>query len=207
MSIDKDSDEVKALIAEAVEEAVGGLKAKNNELLSKVKKLQSGQQIDPADLEAIERERDEWKQKAGEASKTVTKLTKERDEAAKRAESAEGYTTKLLVDNGLNDALAKAGVTNPVHIKAAKAMLGAQAQVVVDGEAKVVRVGDKPLADFVTEWASGDEGKHFVTAVNGSGGGAGDSRNVTHNPPKGDSGGDKNARLARANELLAQHGE
>jgi len=81
-------------------------------------------------------------------------------------------TSKLLVDNGLNEALAKAGV-KPEYLKAAKAMFAGQVQVVTDGENRVAKVGDKGLSDFVTAWAAGDEGKHFVAAPNNSGGGSG----------------------------------
>jgi len=51
MSIELDSKEVKeaiaAAVAEAVEDATAGLKAKNHELLGKLKNAQKGQQIDP----------------------------------------------------------------------------------------------------------------------------------------------------------------
>lgn len=208
MSIDLDSQEVKDAIAAAVAEEVAGLKAKNAELITKNKKLQSGQTIDPAEVEALERERDDWKAKAGEASRAAAKAAKDLDAATKRAEASESYTTQLLVDNGLNDALAKAGVTNPVHQKAAKAMLAGQVQIATEGNTKLPKVGDKALAEFVKEWAGGDEGKHFVTAPDAGGGGAGPSgRTPTNNQPKGDSGGDKNARLTRAQELLTQYKE
>jgi hypothetical protein len=178
MSIDLDSQEVKDAIAAAVAEEVAGLKAKNAELIAKNKKLQQGATVDPADVEALERQLDEWKAKAGEAGKAAAKAAKDLEAATKRAEQAESYTTKLLVDNGLNDALAKAGVTNPVHQKAAKAMLAGQTQVIADGDQKVVKVGDKALSDFVKEWAGGDEGKHFVTAPDAGGTGAGPSARV-----------------------------
>lgn len=50
---------------------------------------------------------------------------------------------------------------------AAKAMLRGQAAI-KDGAAVI---GDKPLADHVTEWAGTDQGKHFITAPANSGGG------------------------------------
>lgn len=169
---DLNSQEVKDAIAAAVAEAVDGLKTKNTELLGKLKKAQAGQQIDPADMAAVEQERDALKAQLVDATKTVKQATKDADAATKRAEAAEGSMTKLLVDNGLSEALAKAGVTNPVHQKAAKAMLAAQVQVVDDNGAKAPKVGDKALADFISEWAGSDEGKHFVAAPNASGGGS-----------------------------------
>lgn len=188
MSIDLNDKAVKdaiaAAVAEAVEEATSGLKTKNQELLGKLKKAQQGSTIDPADFEALERERDQLKADLTAANKATTKAATELKAATERAEQAEGYTSKLLVDNGLNEALVKAGVTNPVHQKAAKAMLASQVQIVADGDNKVPKVGDKPLADFVKTWADGDEGKHFVTAPNSNGGGAGNgNRGNNQNAP------------------------
>ena len=83
---------------------------------------------------------------------------------------------KLLVENGLREALASAGVTNAVHQKAAMAMLASGVEVVADGDARAAKFGDKALADYVKEWAAGEEGKHFVAApVNGGGGAPGGS--------------------------------
>ena len=187
MSIDLNDKEVKdaiaAAVADAVEEATGGLKSKNQELLGKLKKAQAGGVIDPAEHDALERERDQLKADLNAAGRATTKATKDLDAANLRAEQAEGFTSKLLVDNGLNEALVKAGVTNPVHQKAAKAMLAGQVQIVADGDTKTPKVGDKPLADFVKTWADGDEGKHFVTAPNSNGGGASNGARSNPNAP------------------------
>lgn len=176
MSIELDSPEGKAAIEAAVEKATAPLLAKRDELLGEVKKLRKGQQLDPADLERVESERDEYRTQLAEANKAAKKATTDAETARKALSDAEGYTTKLLVDNGLADALAKAGVTNPVHQKAAKAMLASQVSVVADGDARVPKVGDKMLADFITEWAGSDEGKHFVTADDMQGMGSKDSK-------------------------------
>lgn len=208
--IDLNSKEVKDAIAAAAAELAAeqteGLKAKNAELLGKLKKAQQGASIDPADLEAVEKERDQLKADLANANKAVKKATTDLEAANKRATDAEGFTSKLLVDNGLSEALTKAGVTNPVHQKAAKAMLAGQVQIADDNGAKVPKLGDKALADAITEWASGDEGKHFVTAADTNGGGAHNSGHKP-TPPQGDMGGDKAARLARAAELLKQNAE
>ena len=172
MSIDINSQEVKDAIAAAVEEATGGLRTKNAELLGKLKKAQQGASVDPADFDALERERDQLRADLAAANKAVKKATTDLEAASKRAGDAEAYTTKLLVENGLNEALASSGVTNPVHQKAAKAMLASQVQVVADGDARSLKVGDKGLSDYMKEWAAGDEGKHFVTAAASNGGGA-----------------------------------
>jgi hypothetical protein len=62
-------------------------------------------------------------------------------------------------------------VTNPINLKAAKAMLAAQVNIVTEGDKRIAKVGDKLLADHLKEWSATDEGKHFVSADNNSGGG------------------------------------
>jgi small-conductance mechanosensitive channel len=177
--IDLSAPEVQAAISAAVEKATAPLVAKRDELLGEVKKLRKNAEIDPADLERVENERDQLKQQLAEATKATKQATKQAEDAAKKLADAEGFTQKLLVDNGLSDALAKAGVTNPVHIKAAKAMLASQVQVAEDNGTKVARMGDKALADAIAEWAGSDEGKHFVAPVTTSGDGAHGSHRVT----------------------------
>ena len=75
------------------------------------------------------------------------------------------------MDNGLNDALLKAGV-KPEMTKAVKALLSGQVTLKTEGENRIAFMGDKPLSDAVIEWAKSDEGKHFVAAPNNQGGGA-----------------------------------
>lgn len=170
--IDTNSPEFKAALKEAVEEATSGLIAKRDELLGEVKKLRKGQQIDPAEIEKIEAERDAAKAEAAESRKQATKAAKELEGANKRATEVEAREQRLLVDNGLNDALTKAGVTNPALSKAAKALLAAQVSVVADGDNRLVKIGDKAIEEAVNAWASTDEGKHFVAAPGNSGGGS-----------------------------------
>lgn len=172
MSIDLSSPEAKEAIAAAVREATEGLASKNRELLAELKEARKGRQVNPEDLEKLESELDRLKGELSEAQKAAKKSLTEAETARKQLQDAESFTQRLLVDNGLTEALAKAGVTNPVHMKAVKSMLAGQVQVVAEGDAKVAKVGDKALADYVNEWAKGDEGKFFVSAPNNSGGGA-----------------------------------
>jgi hypothetical protein len=171
-TIDLSSQEVKDAIAAAVAEETKGLKGKNDELLGKIKKLQQGQTITPEELAAVEAERDDWKAKASEATKAAAKAAKDKEVSDKRAADNEAAMSRLVVDNGLSDALIKAGVTNPVHQKAAKALLREQVALADENGSKVAKVGDKALSDYITEWAGSDEGKHFVTAPDTSGGGS-----------------------------------
>lgn len=172
MSIDLTSPEAKEAIKAAVEEATAGLAAKNKELLAEVKEARKSRTIDPKEIEDRDNEIEALKTQLGEAQKTVKLATTEAEKAKKALEGAEGFTQKLLVDNGLTDALTKAGVTNPVHLKAAKSMLAGQVAIVADGDNRSAKIGDKDLAAAIGEWAKGDEGKFFVQATQNNGGGA-----------------------------------
>jgi len=149
-------------VAEAVAAEVEGLKRKNAELIDANKKLRKGQEIDPAELERIEAERDEWKGKAQAAEKAVKKAEGERDAAIKARTDTDTAFNNTLRDAQLTEALAKVGVTNPVHLKYAKAELASQASVVEENGTRVVKVGEKMLDAFVTEWAGTEEGKTFI---------------------------------------------
>lgn len=175
MAIDLNDSEVKAAIKAAadaaVSEATAGLIAKNQELLGKVKKLQKDAAIDPAEYQALSEAKDTAEAKLAEALKTVKQATAQAEKDRKALEAETGYVSKLLIDNGLTDALLKAGV-KPEMSKAVKAMLAGQVSLKVEGDKRLAVVGDKALGDFVTEWAQSDEGKHFVAAPANQGGGA-----------------------------------
>lgn len=170
--IDLSSPELKAAIDAAVSEATEGLRNKNTELLGKLKKAQQGAAIDPAEFQALEAERDELRTKLTATEKAAKKAIDDAEAAAKRAADIDSAYSNSLRDGALTEALAKAGVTNPVHLKAAKALLASTVAVVDENGARVVKAGDKALADYIAEWAGGDEGKHFVAAPHTSGGGA-----------------------------------
>jgi len=175
MPVDLNDPEVKAAIKAAadaaVSEATAGLIAKNQELLGKVKKLQKDAAIDPAEYQALSEAKDTAEAKLAEALKTVKQATSQAEKDRKALEAETGYVSKLLIDNGLTDALLKAGV-KPEMSKAVKAMLAGQVSLKVEGDKRLAVVGDKALGDFVTEWAQSDEGKHFVAAPANQGGGA-----------------------------------
>lgn len=171
-----DTPEAKAALATAtaaaVEEATSGLKAKNTELLAELKKARKSAEITPEQLSEVEAERDKLQGDLQAANKATKDAVKVSDAATKALEQETGFTQKLLIDNGLVGELTKNGVTNAAHLKAAQAMLRAGVQIVVDGESRVAKFGDKALSDYVKEWAGSDEGKHFVAAPANSGGGA-----------------------------------
>ena len=134
--------------------------------------MKKGRDIDPAEIQALESERDELRSKLTAAEKAAKIATKDAETIRKQLESESSFNQRLLVDNGLTEALTKNGVTNPVHLKAAKALLMQGIKVELDGDNRVAKMGDKLLTEAITEWASGDEGKHFVAAPGNAGGGA-----------------------------------
>lgn len=172
-AIDLNSPEVKAAIQEAVDAAIAPLVTKKDELLAENKKLKQGRQISPEDVATLESQIETLKTDLNKATGDLKKANKTAEDATKALETETGFTTKLLADNGLSDALVKAGVTNPAHLKAVKALLASQVQIVAEGDTRIAKVGDKPLTEFVTEWAKSDDGKHFVAATQNNGGGAG----------------------------------
>ena len=170
-------EDFNAKISEAIEAATGGLVKKNQELLTELKEARKGRAIDPAELDKLQTKIDALEADLGTAHKTK----KEQEKALKLAQDAlaseSGFTQKLLLDNGLTEALVKAGVATPM-LPAVKAMLGSQAKVIVDGDARRAVIGDKDLTEFVSAWATTDEGKHFIAApANGGGGASGGAGN------------------------------
>lgn len=167
--IDKIKAEAVASAKAAFDEEVEGLKSKNKELLAKVR---AAKEIDPADLSAAEERADKAEAALAKANADLKTMTTRAEKAEKAAESESGFSSKLLTENALNDALATAGVKEAPMLKAVKAMFGPLAQVAAEGEQRIVKIGDKALPDFIKEWAGTDEAKHFITAANNSGGGA-----------------------------------
>lgn len=160
---------VKVAVKEAVEEEVAGLKAKNTELLGKLRKATKDAEIDPADHQALQNELEASESALKEATKSLKTATAESEKIKKQYEDESKVAHNLLVETGLSNALLEAGVKNPSYLKAAKAMLSGQVTLTTEGDERVAMVGDKKLAEFVKEWASGDEGKTFVSAPTNTG--------------------------------------
>ena len=183
--LDLNSPEVKAAINEAVQEATKGLLAKRDELLGEVKKLRKGQEIDPADYQKLKDENDGLQEKVEHYEKAAKVSALEIEKERKLRESESGFVQKLLIDNGLNDALIKANI-KPELLKAAKSMFSSQAQIKAEGDNRSALIGDKSITDFIAEWSKSDEGKHFVIAPNNTGGNAsgGSSGNINNDISK-----------------------
>ena len=178
--MDISEEDFAAKIKEAVEEATIGLAKKNQELLGELKDARKGRSIDPAELDKLQEKIDSLELDLSNANKS----SKEKDKALKLAQdtlvSESGFTHKLLLDNGLTDALVKSGVAAQ-FLPAVKAMLGTQAKIIADGDARKAVIGDKDLTDFISSWVTSDEGKHYISApANGGGGASGGANNSSN---------------------------
>jgi hypothetical protein len=180
-------EEIETLQAELEEEAeenVQGLKNKNNELIGKMKLLKSGGDGDAQRLAEENAKLQEQNEKLDKAFKKL-ELEKgkiEKDLSAQLA-SEQAAISKLLVEDGLTNALTKAGVTNPTLLASARALLKERGIVKIKTEGDVRRAiailkkdgkdVELELETFVAkEWVSSDEGKVFVPASRNAGGGA-----------------------------------
>lgn len=169
--IDTSTTEGKAELQRYIDEAVSPLVKKRDELLNEVKKLRKNSEIDPEEFNKLKDENEQLQAKISESEKLVKKANADLEVTKKAMESESGYVQKLLIENGLTEALNAAGV-KPELAKAVKAMFAGQAQIKIDGENRNAVIGDKSLSDFIADWSKSDEGKHFVVASVNSGGGA-----------------------------------
>jgi HD superfamily phosphohydrolase len=178
-----------------LEEAIETLSVKNRELLGEVKVAKAkakGVEIDPAEYAALQNENDALKTELTSATKDSTKQI---ESLQATLSEKDGALQSYLIDNGLNDAMIKAGI-KPEFMSAAKAMLRSETQIKAEDGKYSALMGEKPLFEAITEWAASDEGKHFVSAPANSGGGAtGGNGNTSSIAPKGNLGGDKGQRV------------
>ncbi len=179
--IDKDSDEFKAAVAEAIEEETRGLKAKRDELLGDNRKLKDAQKALQTQMDALQETIDESEKAKANKDGDVVKVREQLE--AKHAKEVKkltdqigemsGRMSRLVVANGLTEALTKSGV-NGAYLEAASALIQTRNKIEivdVDGVPQA-RIGDKDLGTFVGEWAKGEQGKFFTSAPGNSGGGA-----------------------------------
>ena len=170
---------VDELVSEAVAEAVAELTAQfqdkekelNRENAKWRRLAQQKDVIDPSELENLQSKIDELQSQLSASGKTQKEQAKLLKQAQDALASESGFTQKLLLDNGLTEALVKAGVATQ-FLPAVKAMFGAQGKIIADGDSRKAFIGDKELTEFVSSWATSDEGKHYIAAPGNGGGGA-----------------------------------
>lgn len=188
MAFDPKDPDTKAAIEAAIEKATGPLKesiealeTKRDELIGDVRKAKQAarqaSEIKPEDYAAAEDRAEKAEAKLAELDKSVKTLTGERDKAVKALETEQGYTSKLLIQDGLKSALIANGVKDETFIEALSAQFSSGATIKTDGDNRVAMFGDKALGDYIKEWAGTDQGKKFVEAPINGGSGAGGGGN------------------------------
>lgn len=171
-----DIDAAVAKVTADFEKRIEAIDAKKNEAIDEAKKakqaLRAHQDIKPEDLTAAEERAEKAETALREAQNQVKSLTKERDTAVKSLEAEQGFTNKLLIQDGLKSALIASGVKDEDFLDSLTHKFSSGATIKSDGEARVAMLGDKALADAIKEWAGTDAGKKFVAAADNSGAGA-----------------------------------
>jgi seryl-tRNA synthetase len=169
--IDLNAPEVQDAIKTAVEDATKGLVKKRDELLAEVKKARKNSEIDPDEFNRIREENDSLSEKINELTKSAKQYNAELEKFKKAAADESAYSSKLLVETNLNDAINSIGI-KPEFNRAVKALFSNQAQVIAGQDGRSVKIGDKSVSDFLKEWADSDEGKSFRAAPLNQGGGS-----------------------------------
>jgi hypothetical protein len=167
--LDDAMDKINEAIEARIEEAVTKLKAKNGELIGKLKEAKRGAGDGP-DLSDYEEKilelQDQMAKINKESSKKVQALEKELEQAKGMHQSESQAVARLVIDRGLTDALMASGVDEK-HLPILREYHKARVQVIQEGdERKAVYKaadGDKPLAEYLKTWAE-TEGKSYVKA-------------------------------------------
>lgn len=160
-----DIDDVLGQIIELHEDGISGLKRKNDELIGKVKRLKAGESS--GDVDKLEEELAQYKDQAEKLTREKTRI--ERDYARKledlggKLKSEAEFTSRLVVDRGLTDALIKAGIDEE-HLPILREFHKSKVKLTDDREPLYTAAdGEKPLADYLKTWAE-TEGKRYVKA-------------------------------------------
>lgn len=187
------ADAVAAREAELVEEheeAIVGLKNKNQELLGRIRTLRTNGGAETAgEVERLETELAETQGKLRTAESALRTANRNL-EAANNDLASTRQTLQTVEETSRNDFIQSALTSELTGVNVGSqfledvtASLSRQVTVKeVDGKRQAF-VGDKSLGDFIKEWSQGDRGKHYVIAAGNGGGGA--------NPPGNPQGGTK----------------
>jgi hypothetical protein len=160
------ADAVAAALLEAGEEhatATEGLKAKNTELLGKLKAAREGKGGDPAEVERLEAALATSDAALKAANRSLTKVAGERDTFKTQAESEADAAKRLVIDSALTNELVAAGIKKE-FMPAVQKLLAGNVEQTIDGDKRSATVAGKPLSDFIKTWSQSDEGKIYVTA-------------------------------------------
>lgn len=172
MALDLNDPEVKAAVQEMIDEATSKLSDKNRELLGELKKARKQSEITPEAYQEVVDKLEEMEGKLTEATKASKTALTEADKYKKLYEGESAYTAKSLVESNLRKELQDAGVTDPDFADTLMAKFIPSSKVETEGDARVVKIGDKPLKDAIAEWKATPAAAKFIAAPANSGGGA-----------------------------------
>src|SRR5690242_16496311 len=125
-------EDVDKAIADAVakvQESVTNLEAKRDELIAENRKLKRGAEIKPEDLQAAEDRADKAEAALKDAQKLAKDATSAREKAEKALKDEQGFTQKLLIQDGLKSALIANGVKDEDFLDSLTAKFGATASI------------------------------------------------------------------------------
>ncbi len=187
---DKAIKEALAAQAEEHETEIEGLRNKNTELLSKLRKARTdGGSETSGEIERLENELSDTQSKLRKAESDLRTTRRDLDTATnelgttRQSLQVEQETSRNeFVQNRLTSELSGVNVGSQFLEDVTASLSRSVTVKEVDGKREAF-VGDKPLGEFVKEWSLGDKGKHYVTAPANGGGGA--------NPPGSPQGGAK----------------
>jgi hypothetical protein len=166
------ADQIKAINSKH-EADIDGLKSKNSELINSLKKTKTGSEEElkilrefkeNAELEEAKRVKDFEKAlslKEEQFNKKLDELTSSKNDLNSRYE-------KIMIDNELSKQLDGLNIDKDFK-DAVTALLRPQIQL-KEGAAMA---SDKPMSEFLKEWAGSDNAKRFIKAPENNGGGAG----------------------------------
>lgn len=151
------------------DEDTSGLKAKNAELLGKLKTANAAVTDLTSRLTALEEDRDAAIDTTkSDADKALAKIQRQLDKATADLAARDTQLGKLLIDNSINEAIASNNVL-PHFAPAVRAMLTAGAKI-ENGEA--FAADGSPLSEATVAFFKSADAKHYVAAPANTGAGA-----------------------------------
>ena len=169
--------DTKELIQAEVQKAVAGLQAKNSELLGSIKDLKTKNSTLQSEIDNYTQAEAEAKQKALLQSEDKEKVIKElQSQFAKKEteyltqlEAANKAKDNFIIDNKIQDALAKAGIKSELINPTLMLVKNMNEASLVDGE---VIIKGQGLGEFIKEFTENDFGKYYLSAKGTTGGGS-----------------------------------
>jgi phage I-like protein len=161
-------EQLQAELREA-KEGIEALKAKNTELLSEKRKLLA-QNKEAVDYEKYQATIDELDNTKSEFAKLQKQFKSETEKLSATLNQKDSTLQNVLIDNGLVEALSKAGV-KPEFLEMSKSYLKQRAKLVEDNGSFKAMIDDKPLSEYIDSWKE-SEGKSVIAAPANNGGGA-----------------------------------